>query len=507
MDGRGLELEIDRRVPHCGPVGRHTRSAAAWNLTQVAVSHGVERLETPLAVRFFTRRAKRHISHRKGVSFLSQALCDRCSSTCAGWRVSYLVAQINRNAAASCGAAVRLLKQKSLIFFLAGLAMLGPLSIDTYLPSFHSMSRDFGVGLDAIQQTLTVYLFAMAVMTLFHGTLSDAVGRRPVVIWSLVIYVMASLMCAIAPNLEVLLLGRLLQGLSAGAGMVVGRAMVRDLFEGAEAQRVMSYTTVVFGLAPVIAPILGGWLEVGFGWRSVFFFLVVSVTLLLACCAWKLPESLARKDRIPLHLGLMVKNYLRVGSDPRFLLQCLSIGLSSSVIFLYVSSAPVFMQHTLHLPETAYAWMFIPLISGIMGGSILSARIAEIWPPQRTIQVGFGILIIATAVNLAYSVFFTVAVPWAIIPLFVSTFGMALIGPAMTLDTLDLHPTMRGLTSSFQSAFVMMTFSLFAGLLAPLLFHSPVKLAVGTLISSLVSAGLWSLRRFVPVKTSLDHEP
>lgn len=385
--------------------------------------------------------------------------------------------------------------------------MLGPLSIDTYLPSFHSMSRDFAVGLDAIQQTLTVYLFAMAVMTLFHGTLSDAFGRRPVVIWSLVIYVVASLVCAIAPNLEVLLVGRLFQGLSAGAGMVVGRAMVRDLFEGADAQRVMSYTTVVFGLAPVIAPILGGWLEVGFGWRSVFYFLTVAVALLLASCVWRLPESLARTERIPLHLGLMVKNYLRVGSDLRFVMQCLSIGLSSSVIFLYVSSAPVFLQHTLHLPETAYAWMFIPLISGIMGGSILSARIAEFWSPARTIQVGFAILIVAAAVNLAYSAFFTVTVPWAIIPLFVCTFGMALIGPSMTLDTLDLHPTMRGLTSSFQSAFVMLTFSLFAGLLAPLLFHSPVKLAAGTLVFSLLSAVLWAMRRIIPVKASLDHEP
>ncbi|MGA7882323.1 MAG: MFS transporter, partial [Terrimicrobiaceae bacterium] len=160
-----------------------------------------------------------------------------------------------------------LVKNRLLIIILACLSMLGPFSIDTYLPSFPSIAAEFEIGLDIVQQTLTVYLLAMAVVTLFHGTLSDAVGRRPVILWGLAVYLAASIGAFFAGSFSFLLLCRMAQGMSSGVGMVVGRAMIRDRFSGSEAQTVMSYTTVVFGLAPVLAPILGGWLEVVFGWR------------------------------------------------------------------------------------------------------------------------------------------------------------------------------------------------------------------------------------------------
>jgi MFS transporter, DHA1 family, multidrug resistance protein len=183
-------------------------------------------------------------------------------------------------------------KNVPLIIILACLSMLGAFSTDTYLPSFPSIAVEFQIGLDIVQQTLTVYLLAMAVMTLFHGTLSDALGRRPIILGGLALYVAASVGALFARNFSFLLLCRVVQGMFAGVGMVVGRAMIRDRFSGPEAQMVMSYTTVVFGLAPVLAPILGGWLEVAFGWRSVFGFLATFGFLLLAACTLKLPESL-----------------------------------------------------------------------------------------------------------------------------------------------------------------------------------------------------------------------
>ena len=228
--------------------------------------------------------------------------------------------------------------------------MLGAFSIDTYLPSFPSIAAEFHLGVDAVQQTLTVFLLAMAVMTLFHGTLSDAVGRRPVILGSLAIYLAASICAFLANSFSWLLFCRLLQGMSAGAGMVVGRAMVRDRFSGPDAQTVMSYTTIVFGLAPVVAPILGGWLEVVSGWRSVFVFLAVVGFLLLVACAFKLPESLPLARRSPLRLRATLKDYATVGSDARFLLQSISIALAASALFLYISSAPVFVLQILHLP-------------------------------------------------------------------------------------------------------------------------------------------------------------
>src|SRR5271170_1847587 len=159
------------------------------------------------------------------------------------------------------------MNHRVLIFILASLSMLGALSIDAYLPALPSLAVYFSVSLPAAQQTLSIYLFAFAFMTLFYGTLSDSFGRRPIILISLGFYFVASLGAACSPTLGWLLFFRLLQGLSAGGGWVVGRAVIGDLFSGAEAQRIMSYVSLVFGLAPALAPILGGWVLAAWGWR------------------------------------------------------------------------------------------------------------------------------------------------------------------------------------------------------------------------------------------------
>ncbi|HEY6677221.1 MAG TPA: multidrug effflux MFS transporter [Terrimicrobium sp.] len=384
------------------------------------------------------------------------------------------------------------MKNLLLIIILACLSMLGAFSTDTYLPSFPSIADEFRIGLDVVQQTLTVYLLAMAVMTLFHGTLSDALGRRPIILGGLVFYVAASAGALFARSFSFLLFCRLVQGMFAGVGMVVGRAMIRDRFSGPEAQTVMSYTTVVFGLAPVLAPILGGWLEVAFGWRSVFGFLATFGVLLLAACALKLPESLPPARRSPLHLRNTLKNYIVMATDRRFLFQSLAIALAASALFIYISAAPVFVLQILGLSETSFAWLFIPMITGIMLGSLVAGRVAHFWRPERTIRIGFGLMMGAAIVNVLYAWFFTVAIPWAVLPILLCTFGMAFVSPAMTIVTLDLYPSRRGMAASLQSAFVMGAFSIYSGLVVPFLFGSALKLAVGVLAGFLASVALWA---------------
>ena len=394
--------------------------------------------------------------------------------------------------AATGGLREALVKNILLIIILACLSMLGAFSTDTYLPSFPSIAAEFRIGLDVVQQTLTVYLLAMAVMTLFHGTLSDAVGRRPIILGGLAFYIAASFGAFFARSFSFLLICRLIQGMFAGVGMVVGRAMIRDRFSGPEAQTVMSYTTVVFGLAPVVAPILGGWLEVVFGWRSVFAFLAIFGFLLLAACTLKLPESLPAGKRSPLHLRTTMKNYLIMATDRRFLLQSLAIALAASALFIYISAAPVFVLQILGLSETSFAWLFIPMITGIMVGSLAAGRVAHFWRPERTICVGFGMMIGAAIVNVVYAASLTVAIPWAVIPIMLCTFGMAFVSPAMTIVTLDLYPARRGMAASLQSAFVMGAFSIYSGLVVPLLFGSALKLACGVLAGFLASVALWA---------------
>ncbi|HSN64823.1 MAG TPA: Bcr/CflA family efflux MFS transporter, partial [Azonexus sp.] len=190
---------------------------------------------------------------------------------------------------------------RTFAFLLAGMAALGPFSIDTYLPSFHEIAEDLGATPLQVQQTLSAYLLAFATMTLWHGALSDRFGRRRVILVALALFGAASVGCAFATSIEQLWVWRALQGVTAGAGMVISRAIVRDLFDGPPAQRLISQITMMFALAPVIAPLIGGWLQTWFGWRSVFAFLVASTALLWTAC-WKLlPETLPPEKRQSLH--------------------------------------------------------------------------------------------------------------------------------------------------------------------------------------------------------------
>src|SRR6186713_676898 len=207
---------------------------------------------------------------------------------------------------------------------LAALSTLGPFSIDAYLHAFAGMQASLNATPLEIQQTMSGYLFAFGVMFLFHGALSDSFGRRPVILVALVVYTLASIGAALAVTAHSLILWRIVQGLSVGAGMVVGRAMIRDLFGPEDAQRLMSLVTLFFGLAPAIAPVIGGWLFLGMGWRSIFFFLT-AVGVVLVAVSWRyLPETLRHEERQSFHPIALIKGYREVGVHLRFLMLSLA---------------------------------------------------------------------------------------------------------------------------------------------------------------------------------------
>jgi len=371
--------------------------------------------------------------------------------------------------------------------------MLGALSIDAFLPALPAIEQAFQVSASAAQQGLTVYLIAFAVMSLFYGTLSDSFGRRPVILISMVFYVLSSLGAALAPSLGWLLLFRFLQGLTAGAGSVVGRAVVGDRFTGADAQRIMSYISVIFGLAPAIAPIVGGWLLVAFGWRYIFGFIALFTFLLLLICLKELPESLPRAKRHPFHFGVIVSNYLHVGGRIPFMLKSLSIALSFTGVMLYVGSAPAFIVGLLHLKATEYAWLFIPIIGGMSLGSWISGRWSHRYSAAFIIQSGFLIMTGAGLANLGYAWLFAPSVPWAVVGPFFYAFGMALATPAMTVITLEVFPLHRGLASSLQGFMFMVIFAFCSGVICPLLFTSSFLLALGVAVGLVLSWACWWL--------------
>ena len=381
----------------------------------------------------------------------------------------------------------------TLAVLLAALAMVGPFTIDTYLPSFPAIQSDLRVSPVQMQQTLSVYLLGFAVMTLFHGTLSDSLGRRPVILANLIVFVLASIGCALAGSFEQLLLFRAVQGLSAGSGIVVGRAIIRDSFEGHAAQRLMSLVTIIFGVAPAVAPVIGGWLQAWFGWRWIFAFLAVYAAMLALACFVRLPETLPRAMRQPLALAPLARNYWTLGrSLPLFLLAS-AVALNFCGFFLYIVSAPAFVYGVLQLTETDFAWLFVPGILGVTLGAFASGRLAGRLAPRRTVNVGYAIIFAAVAVNLAYSSLVAPALPWSVLPVMIYASGMALAMPSITLLALDLFPQNRGLTSSLQGFEHSLLSAVVAGLVAPLLMERAVTLAIGMAILGAAGYTSWML--------------
>lgn len=386
---------------------------------------------------------------------------------------------------------------RTLTVLLAMLAMLGPFATDAYLPSFYAIGSEFDVAQPLVQQTLSAYLLAFACMSLFWGTLSDSFGRRPVIIASLVMFTVGSVGVALAPSFGWLLFFRIIQGCSAGAGRVVGQALVRDKFHGADAQRLFANITMVFSLAPAIAPIIGGYLSEQIGWRSVFWSLTAIALLLSTFCWRSLPETLPEKNRHPFRLGSILNNYFTAIRNPYFLLAVVGVGFAFAGFALYISSAANFIMEILKLPQTAFGWLFIPFIGGMFCGSMINSRFAGRFRLEIMTTVGLGVLYTGSLINVAYNLFFVPVIPWAVLPIFVYAFGMSLALPGMTIMTLNYFPRMRGTASSLQSSVQMLIFAIISGLVAPLLFQSALRLSLGMLTTSTLCLTLWTLSRWL----------
>lgn len=362
---------------------------------------------------------------------------------------------------------------------LAAMAALGPFSIDTYLPSFGDIGESLLATPLEVQQTLTAYLLPFAAMTLWHGAISDALGRRRVILVAVALFAVASAACMFVTRIEQLWLLRALQGMTAGAGMVICRAIVRDLYDGAPARRLIAQITMMFALAPAMAPVLGGWLQTWFGWRAVFALLVLlSGALWLAC--WKLlPETLPPHRRQSLRIGYLAKTYRQVLTSPAFLLICGALALNFVAFFIYVLSAPVFLVRHLGVPATGFLWLFGPAMSGLLLGAWLSGLVASRFSPARTIVAGYLVMGFAAACNIGLNLAAQPALPWSVLPLFGFTFGMSLAMPCLTLLALDLFPEQRGLAASCQSFVQAACNTLAAAVLAPALWATTLSLACG----------------------------
>jgi DHA1 family bicyclomycin/chloramphenicol resistance-like MFS transporter len=381
---------------------------------------------------------------------------------------------------------------RRLALLLGGLAMFGPFSIDTIFPAFPQIGAQLGANTLAMQQTISVYLIAYALMSIVHGPLSDAIGRRKVILGGLAVFALASVGCAMSRDLSTLLAFRALQGLSAGVGLIVGRAAIRDLLHGDDAQRLMSQVSMIFGIAPAIAPIIGGWILGWQRWPMIFWFLVVfSLLLLFATWIW-LPETHPPAMRLSLQPRRLLRDYVGIFLNPRFQRLAAAGAFNFGALFLYIASAPAFVLGILHLNQRSFAWFFVPMISGMMIGAFVSGRTAGRISGARQSAIGFACCGVAVTVNVLYNLMVPEpSVPWAVLPMMLNSFGIALVFPILTLAILDMYPRQRGSASSLQAFTSLVSNAVVAGVLSPWLSHVPLNLALGAAVFAFLGWAFW----------------
>ena len=364
------------------------------------------------------------------------------------------------------------------VIALAVLASLAPFAIDTYLPGFHIIASDLLSTPSYVQQSLTFYLIPYTIMTLFHGAISDSIGRITTIKWGLALFFFASIGCALSTSIEELWFFRALQGIGGGAGNVVARAMVRDLYQGAQAQRVMATIQIIFGIAPAVAPIVGGFL-LDYEWQSIFIFLALYAGIAIFLSSKILPETMPLKDRLPFDLKSISKRYRTIFKDKEFIFLILSISANFSAFFLYVLASPIFLIDLLGFSEKQFAYLFVPTVCGMILGSFIAKKTAGVISPSKVTRLGYFWMGLIAISNVVFCYFFdnNPIVNIGFIALY--NIGMAAIMPIISIAALDCFPKARGTAASSQAFMQMLFSSAVAGVIVPICWFSTFGLSLG----------------------------
>ena len=367
------------------------------------------------------------------------------------------------------------------ILILASLTALAPFAIDTYLPAFEVMEYDLETNSNFIQQTLTFYLVPYTIMTIFHGAISDSIGRIKTIKYGMSLFILGSIGCAFATSIEMLWISRLIQGVGAGAGNVVARAMVRDLYSGATAQKVMATIQIIFGIAPAIAPMVGG-LLLGISWQAIFIFLIIYSVLITFFSVNFLPETISKQNRLPFNFESVLNRYKDLLNDKNYIFLILAVSFNFSAFFLYVLSSPIFLMQHLNLSSSQFGYLFIPTVTGMILGSFISKKTAGIISPARMLKIAYLWMLLITTFNLIFCLFFPSILFVNIGLIAFYNIGMAAAMPLISIKALDCFPKARGTAASGQAFSQMLVSSFVAGLVIPIIWGSLATLAIGMLV-------------------------
>lgn len=372
-------------------------------------------------------------------------------------------------------------------------------SIGIYTPAMPAIARDLGVGQAEVQATLGIYLAAFAIGQLLYGPYSDRYGRRPALFVGLAIYVAGSILCMTAPSIEMLMVGRGVQALGGCAGPVLSRAILRDLFDRDEGARIMAYIGLVMGVAPAFAPVFGGYLEVAFGWRSIFILLTILGAIVLVLMIWLLEETNqsphgTKRDGVLSN----VLEYPRILRSRAFLGYTLLTGFSMGTVFTYVAAAPFVLIDVLHVPPDLYGWFALIPTGANIGGSFIAGRFTMRIGGERMILIGTGFVLAGGLAMLLFVVLGVLSIATVVGPMCLIHLGVGMMFPSATQGAVAMFPQRAGTASSLNGFIQMMVGALAATLVGYLPGESQLPMAMMMAGSAILTALCIPLTRTRP---------
>src|SRR5271169_3161175 len=383
----------------------------------------------------------------------------------------------------------------ALTAFLAALSAIGPLTTDMYLPSLPDIARLLGATTAQAQLTVSSYLLGFAVGQIFYGPLADRHGRKPVLLGAMALYCAASLACALSTSIEMLIAARALQALGGSGGIVLARAIVRDLYSGVRAGRELSLIGAVMALAPVLAPLIGGVLQTGFGWRSVFFTLV-GAGLAGAAIVWPLmPETLAQRAADPVSPATMLQSYRVVARNPAYLAYLGLASTSFTGLFAWISGSSFVLQYLYGLTPFQFGVAFAVGSIGYMIGTTWAARLVMHHGIDATLGIGCAAMAAGGLGMMLAIVLGLTSSASIVLPMAVYLGGMGMVLPQAIAGAMTPFPERAGAASALLG-FIQQTASALCGLVVgALLGKSAWPLAGAVAAMGCATLLLWILTR------------
>lgn len=335
-----------------------------------------------------------------------------------------------------------------LIILLGLIAAIGPLSIDTYLPSLPAIADEFGAASSLVQQSVSAYFFGLAAGQIIAGPFSDRFGRRPILFAGLVLYLLATLASVLAPTVGLLIVGRAVQGLGASVTPAAGRAIIRDVWSGNRAARAMSFVMMVMAFAPLIAPLIGGQIFAHLGWRAIFWLMFGFGALLVGLVLFRLPETNRPEQRGSVRMADFFRAYGHILANARAWGYLLAGGLSFATMFAYITGSPFVYIHFFNINPQYFGFLFAVNVIGLTFGNWLNSHYVTRLGYRRLLGGGVAVSLLGALALLACSLTATGGIVAVVITLFITVAPISMVGANAIAGLLNLYPHSAGAASA-----------------------------------------------------------